>query len=141
MRRVMRELAELRRNPPEGIRVQTNEQDMMDVTGIIQGPGEHIPRFKFAIPMADPFRREQRVRLMPAATSGSGSSLQTSFLLHLPNVSRILCRYLFPLTTFGRLVCNEDFPSQRLQFWRDLCEHAQKGLEINIWHWPYSRHR
>ena len=44
MRRVMRELAEMKKNPPEGIRVQTNEQDMMDITGIIQGPGEHIPR-------------------------------------------------------------------------------------------------
>jgi len=51
----MRELAELKKNPPEGIRVQTNEQDMMDVTGIIQGPGEHIPPFKSAIPMADSF--------------------------------------------------------------------------------------
>ncbi|KAM6493256.1 Ubiquitin-conjugating enzyme/RWD-like protein [Amanita muscaria] len=38
MRRVMRELTELKKNPPEGIRVQTNEEDMMDVTGIIQGP-------------------------------------------------------------------------------------------------------
>jgi ubiquitin-conjugating enzyme E2 S len=35
----MRELNDLRKNPPEGIRVQTNEEDMLDVTGIIEGPG------------------------------------------------------------------------------------------------------
>lgn len=35
----MRELNDLRKNPSEGIRVQTNEEDMLDVTGIIEGPG------------------------------------------------------------------------------------------------------
>jgi ubiquitin-conjugating enzyme E2 S len=35
----MRELAELKKNPPEGIRVVTSEENMLDVTGIIQGPG------------------------------------------------------------------------------------------------------
>lgn len=39
MRRLMRELTELRTNPPEGIRVVTNEENMLDVTGIISGPG------------------------------------------------------------------------------------------------------
>ncbi|TFK69183.1 hypothetical protein BDN72DRAFT_840802 [Pluteus cervinus] len=38
MRRLMRELTELRKNPPEGIRVQTSEEDMLDLTGIIEGP-------------------------------------------------------------------------------------------------------
>jgi len=38
LRRVMRELAELKNNPPEGIRIQTSEEDMFDVTGIIEGP-------------------------------------------------------------------------------------------------------
>ena len=57
MRRVMRELAELKKNPSEGIRVQTNEEDMTDVTGIIQGPGEWFPSHaihtadKFAVPL------------------------------------------------------------------------------------------
>ncbi len=37
----MRELAELRKNPPEGIRVQTNEEDMLSVTGVIEGPGTY----------------------------------------------------------------------------------------------------
>jgi ubiquitin-protein ligase len=39
MRRVMRELNDLKKSPPEGIRVQTSEEDMLDVTGIIEGPG------------------------------------------------------------------------------------------------------
>ncbi|KZT25002.1 hypothetical protein NEOLEDRAFT_1093400 [Neolentinus lepideus HHB14362 ss-1] len=38
LRRLMRELTELKTNPPEGIRVVTNEDNMLDVTGIIQGP-------------------------------------------------------------------------------------------------------
>ncbi|KAK2465550.1 hypothetical protein APHAL10511_002442 [Amanita phalloides] len=63
MRRVMRELAELKKNPPEGIQVQTNEQDMMDVTGIIEGPegtpyagGYFRVKFKFTdeFPAAPP---------------------------------------------------------------------------------------
>ncbi len=41
MRRLMREIAELKKSPPEGIRVQTSDDDMLDVVGIIQGPGEH----------------------------------------------------------------------------------------------------
>ena len=39
-RRLMKELNELRTNPPEGIRVVTNEDNMLYVTGIIEGPGE-----------------------------------------------------------------------------------------------------
>ena len=42
LRRVMRELSELENNPPEGIRVQTSDEDMLDVTGIIEGPGASI---------------------------------------------------------------------------------------------------
>lgn len=40
MRRVMRELNELEKSPPEGIRMQMNDEDMLDVTGIIAGPGQ-----------------------------------------------------------------------------------------------------
>jgi ubiquitin-conjugating enzyme E2 S len=40
VRRIMRELKELDKNPLEGIRIQTNDEDMLDVTGIIEGPGE-----------------------------------------------------------------------------------------------------
>jgi len=34
----MKELTELRKNPPEGIRVITSDENMLDVTGIIEGP-------------------------------------------------------------------------------------------------------
>jgi ubiquitin-protein ligase len=44
MRRLMRELVELKNSPPEGIRVVTSEDNMLDVTGIIEGPGEYIYR-------------------------------------------------------------------------------------------------
>lgn len=43
MRRLMKEIAELQTSPPEGIRIQTSEDNMLDVTGIIQGPG--LPPF------------------------------------------------------------------------------------------------
>ena len=39
LRRLMRELKELQTSPPEGIRVAASEDNMLDVTGIIQGPG------------------------------------------------------------------------------------------------------
>ncbi|ETW79612.1 hypothetical protein HETIRDRAFT_243460, partial [Heterobasidion irregulare TC 32-1] len=63
LRRLMRELNELRTNPPEGIRAVTNEDNMLDVTGIIQGPegtpyagGYFRVKFKFTeeFPAAPP---------------------------------------------------------------------------------------
>ncbi|KAG9311098.1 ubiquitin-conjugating enzyme/RWD-like protein [Chiua virens] len=54
MRRLMREITELRNNPPEGIRIVTNEENILDVTGVIEGPegtpyagGYFRVRFKF----------------------------------------------------------------------------------------------
>jgi len=38
IRRVVREVAALRSCPPEGIRVVTSEENMLDITGIIAGP-------------------------------------------------------------------------------------------------------
>lgn len=38
----MRELKDLEKSPLEGIRVQTSEEDMLDITGIIEGPGEQL---------------------------------------------------------------------------------------------------
>ncbi|KAG1733742.1 ubiquitin-conjugating enzyme/RWD-like protein [Suillus lakei] len=38
MRRLMREITELKNTPPEGIRVVTNEENMLDLTGIVEGP-------------------------------------------------------------------------------------------------------
>ncbi|TFK37525.1 ubiquitin-conjugating enzyme/RWD-like protein [Crucibulum laeve] len=63
MRRIMRELTELKMSPPEGIRVQTSDEDMLDVTGIIEGPegtpyagGYFRVKFKFTeeFPAAPP---------------------------------------------------------------------------------------
>ncbi|KAI0319414.1 ubiquitin-conjugating enzyme/RWD-like protein [Amylostereum chailletii] len=63
MRRLMREIAELRTNPPEGIRVETSDDNMLDLTGIIQGPegtpyagGYFRVKFKFTeeFPAAPP---------------------------------------------------------------------------------------
>ncbi|KAA1467046.1 hypothetical protein DENSPDRAFT_67182 [Dentipellis sp. KUC8613] len=63
MRRIMRELAELRSSPPEGVRVAVNEDNMLDVTGIIEGPegtpyagGYFRVKFKFTdeFPAAPP---------------------------------------------------------------------------------------
>ncbi|KAH9980431.1 ubiquitin-conjugating enzyme/RWD-like protein [Russula compacta] len=38
MRRLMRELKDLRTSPPEGIRVQLSDESLLDVVGIIEGP-------------------------------------------------------------------------------------------------------
>lgn len=63
MRRLMREIGELKKSPPEGIRVQTSEDSLLDVTGIIQGPdgtpyagGYFKVKFKFTeeFPTAPP---------------------------------------------------------------------------------------
>lgn len=40
MRRLMREISELKKSPPEGIRIVTSEENILDVTGIIEGPGK-----------------------------------------------------------------------------------------------------
>lgn len=34
----MREITQLKKSPPEGIRIQTSEDNMLDLTGIIEGP-------------------------------------------------------------------------------------------------------
>ncbi|PSR79416.1 hypothetical protein PHLCEN_2v7061 [Hermanssonia centrifuga] len=63
MRRLMKELTELQTSPPEGIRVSTQEDNMLDVTGIIEGPegtpyagGYFNVKFKFTeeFPAAPP---------------------------------------------------------------------------------------
>ncbi|KAK6977030.1 ubiquitin-conjugating enzyme E2 S-B [Favolaschia claudopus] len=38
VRRLMREITQLKNSPPEGIRVQTNDDNMLDLTGLIEGP-------------------------------------------------------------------------------------------------------
>jgi ubiquitin-conjugating enzyme E2 S len=38
----MKEITELQTNPSEGIRIQTSEENMLDLTGIIEGPGKPV---------------------------------------------------------------------------------------------------
>lgn len=37
-RKIVKEINQLRTEPPEGIRIRTNEENMLDVTGVIAGP-------------------------------------------------------------------------------------------------------
>lgn len=83
MRRLMKELAELQTSPPEGIRVVTNENNMLDVTGIIEGPG--------TLPLSclgrwRRLRHAQRAPLTRVAILASSSASQRSFLLLHQNV-------------------------------------------------------
>lgn len=71
MRRLMREISELKNSPPEGIRIVTNEENILDVTGIIEGPGRVtcfcIPSLKFSV--FSPMHRGYAVcrRVLPSA--------------------------------------------------------------------------
>jgi hypothetical protein len=38
----MREISDLKTNPPEGIRILTSDDNILDLTGIIEGPGKGI---------------------------------------------------------------------------------------------------
>jgi len=40
IRRLLKEIKTLRSNPLEGIRIKTNDEDILDLTGIIQGPAD-----------------------------------------------------------------------------------------------------
>lgn len=44
MRKLMRELALFRTSPPEGLRVVSSDEDILDITGIIAGPGKCLPQ-------------------------------------------------------------------------------------------------
>ena len=41
IRQVTKELIDLQKNPPEGIKVFMNEEDVTDVQAAIEGPGNH----------------------------------------------------------------------------------------------------
>lgn len=45
----MRELIQLKNEPPEGIRIVTPDDNMLDVTGIIEGPGALLLRARLFI--------------------------------------------------------------------------------------------
>jgi len=39
IRQVTKELMDLQKNPPEGIRVFLNEEDVTDIQAVVEGPG------------------------------------------------------------------------------------------------------
>jgi ubiquitin-conjugating enzyme E2 S len=43
VRKIIKELGQLRTDPPEGIRVQVDEEDVLQFVGIIAGPGKSDP--------------------------------------------------------------------------------------------------
>ena len=157
LKRLMRELNELRRNPPEGIRIQTNEEDMLDVTGVIEGPGGcclHSPfspelvrrgqvtklgrvgsgpiHFELRlIVLTSSLQREHR---MPEGTLKSGLVSQNNSPPLPLNVSPVALALLRLLISAFRLVCHQDLPRQRRTHRRDLCEYAEEGLEVDIRH-------
>ncbi|KAJ4480957.1 ubiquitin-conjugating enzyme/RWD-like protein [Lentinula aciculospora] len=80
LRRLMRELSELKKSPPEGIRVQTSDDNMLDVVGIIEGPdgtpyagGYFKVKFKFTeeFPAAPP-KCTFATKIFHPNVSGSG---------------------------------------------------------------------
>jgi Ubiquitin-conjugating enzyme len=132
----MRELSELENNPPEGIRVQTSDEDMLDVTGIIEGPGTSI-----SINLSN---RSLISSAEGTPYAGGYFRVKFKFTEEFPSappkcVSNAFVLYLL-LTLGSRLVCNKDLPSQCWRQWRDLRQHSEKRLEIHIWNWPHSCH-
>ena len=91
----MRELSELRTSPPDGIRVVVNEDNMLDVTGIVEGPGK--PFFGCSVYLytllTRPVALLQRARRMRVATLGLGSTSRKSSPLPRQNV-RLSYRYM-----------------------------------------------
>jgi ubiquitin-protein ligase len=108
LRRVMRELSELENNPPEGIRIQTSDEDMLDVTGIIEGPGASISinlsnhsliSSTEGTPYAGGYFRV-KFKFTEEFPSAPPKCVPNTFVLYLL------------LTLESRLVCNKDLPSQ-----------------------------
>jgi len=84
MRRILREVANLKKTPPEGIRVQTSEENIFDITGIIEGPGESYWRAEMTRDASD--NCSQREPLTLVVTLKSSLDLQKNSLHLLPNV-------------------------------------------------------
>lgn len=87
MRRLMREVATLRTSPPDGLRIVTNEEDILDIVGIIAGPGEPIASLSAIFHIPTDTGPNQRERHMKEDTSESSSSLRRSFRLLRRSVS------------------------------------------------------
>lgn len=53
MRKIIKELSQLRSDPPEGIRVQVDEEDVLQFVGIIAGPGQSLFRQCLLVSLTD----------------------------------------------------------------------------------------
>jgi hypothetical protein len=56
VRKIIKELAQLKSDPPEDIRVQLDEEDVLQFVGIIAGPGESRSTASAPIPRYMPLR-------------------------------------------------------------------------------------
>lgn len=54
-RLVMREMMEISKNAPEGIKVQYNEADFTDIQAVIEGPGLYFHPFSIFFPLKSKF--------------------------------------------------------------------------------------
>jgi len=121
MRRLMRELKELRTSPPEGIRVQLSEESMLDVVGIVEGPGEFLRK---SVQLGT---STSRVSAEGTPYQGGYFRVKFEFTEEFPAappkckvaVPRIWC--LAGLMSSLRSVHHQDFPSKRLERGGDLC--------------------
>jgi len=55
VRKIIKELGQLRADPPEGIRVQVDEEDVLQFVGIIAGPGKSDSALTQPSSLAIPF--------------------------------------------------------------------------------------
>jgi ubiquitin-protein ligase len=144
MRRVMRELSELKKSPPEGIRIQTSDEDMLDVTGIIEGPGEYN---KWRVDT----RRVQVERWLTTDLEGTPYAggyfrVKFKFTEEFPAAPPkctffVLAELTFVVDLFGRLVRDQNLPPKCVKLGRDLCQHVEERLEIDLWDRTHTRDR
>lgn len=127
MRRLMREITELRNNPPEGIRVVANEENMLDLTGIVEGPGESFNTLDTRLKLRFIYAAEQ--------TPYAGGYFRVRFQFTQefpaapPKCTRHFYRFLpWLIPCLHRLVYNQNISPERLVGRRDLCKHAEEGL-------------
>lgn len=117
MRRLMREISELKKSPPEGIRIITSEENILDVTGIIEGPGKatclHICLLILSV--NSPVARGHAIyrRVLPSTVQihrripRRSAEMSVNSFWALLSFSDASCR----------LVCYQDLPPKRIFCW------------------------
>ena len=85
----MREIAQLKSDPPEGIRVVTEEENVLNLVGIIAGPGVPLCPMPLRVWLTDHATLavvKQKTRRTRAGTSGSSSASRMSSPQHRQSV-------------------------------------------------------